>query len=239
MSELPIQIDFNPSIDDLEQILKFTTFPSNNWTEIRKCFDNNAFVIAKTEGKPIGFIAYKFDTVCIYISIAETHPDFYNQGIAKRLVAEICDHYSDSQFKALYLYCAPVGTKYAWEKIGFTNYPKGARNNKSEVYMYRIFGDVCKVKRVGITEENLQNAIMIYDTETPRDGDSAKWYAEVEFFEGTNKLKKPLLFFGNDKWQIKIKRDGFEIVKGRYSDYDKKSSIYECLYIDVLKVSLT
>lgn len=235
MSELPIHIEFNPSKDDLEQILKFTTFPSNNWTEIRNCFDNKTFVIAKTEGKPIGFIAYKFDSVSIYISIAETHADFYNRGIAKRIVEGICNRYADSQFKALYLYCAPVETKYAWEKIGFTSYPEGARNNKSEVYMYRIFGDVCKVKRVGTTEENLQNVIMIYDTETPRDGDSAKWYAEVEFFEGTNKLKKPLLFFGNDKWQIKINRVGFKSVRTRYKDYDKKSSVYECLYIDILK----
>lgn len=235
MSTLNPVISFIPSEEDMEHILSWTCFPSSNWSEIISCYDRKCLVVAKLEGRPIGFLAYKYETVCIFISIADVHPERQNKGVAKLLVSALCERYRNSRYKALNLYCSPKESQFAWEKIGFNHYPKRARKNRNEVYMYLIFGDACEVMPADEKMGDTANVVQIFDSEVPRDDDPASWYAAVDFDQGSNKLNKPLLFFGNEKWQIRISTGGVERFRGRYVDYDRKSDVYECLYIEELK----
>ncbi|OCA77110.1 hypothetical protein BBI01_01210 [Chryseobacterium artocarpi] len=230
MDRHQLKINFKPSQKDLNEIFTWTTFPRNNWSEIEKCYNNNCVVVAYYKEKPIGFIAYKYASVCIYVSIAETLPEFKGKGVCKFIVSKIIERYRESIFKALYLRCAPAESQFAWEKMGFTYYPKRARENRNELYMFLVFGDVCQVQLLNENQSLPANVIEIWDRELPHEDIKAKWYVEFDVWDGTNSLIKPFIFFGNDKWQIKVNGEYY-----RYKDYNRKSSVHECFYIDTIR----
>ncbi|REC61816.1 hypothetical protein DRF65_13845 [Chryseobacterium pennae] len=230
----PIEINFSPDESDLSEIFTWTTFPSNNWSEIQRCFENNCLAVAIQDGKTIGFIAYKYeDLVCIYVSMAETKMDFQKRGVAKFMIDNLRKKYLYTEYKAFILTCAPKETKYIWEKIGFETYPEGARYD-DKTCMFLIFGNVCKVEPIQEYPRLPANRIEIWDSAGNTENEKAKWTAPFQLKEGSNMLVQPALFFGNYDWIIEITHNG-KSKKMRYKDYNGKRGIYECIYIDEIK----
>ncbi|MEI2272560.1 GNAT family N-acetyltransferase [Sphingobacterium sp. ML3W] len=229
----PWKINFNATLSDYEEIITWTEFPAHTHSVINNCLKNNTLVVAYHENEIIGYIAFNYDTVSIFISMAETHPKFFRKGVAKFIVEKLVKKHKNSEFKALYLYCSPQETKYIWKKIGFNYLPAGAKED-NKVYMSLEFGEISTVEFWNEANESIKNKIEIWDNECPKDYEKPKWVSKIEKHDSGNYLVRPFFFFGNEKWQIKITVDGSSKFY-RYKDYDRKSNVYECFYIDKLK----
>ncbi|QBO58403.1 GNAT family N-acetyltransferase [Chryseobacterium salivictor] len=227
-------INFSPTEQQMAEIYSWTTFPINNWSSIDSSFRNKTLAIAIYENKVIGFIAYKLEGASIYIEIVNTHPNFEKRGIARFLVGKIAELYSHSEYKAFYLFCAPNETQCFWKKLGFDYFPENQLKNRNErIWMFYIFGEVCTIKKYAEIKKG-EHFVEIWNSELNTDSCDPNWYTDIEFHDNTKKLKKPLLFFGDDKWQIRIKAGIYDMTC-RYKDYDRTSEVFECFFIDEIK----
>jgi len=228
-------VSFDPTPDQMDEIYSWTTFPSNNFSYIDQLYRSKNVCIATKENTVVGFITYKLSAKCIEIVIAETKEEFRNTGIAKLLLTALSERLSLKGYLAYHLYCAPEESQYAWKKLGFEYYPEsryGKADNKIE--MFKIFGDCCTLDESSKNINPKDNVIKIWDYNTGEDDDLPRWITKFDVVENSKKLVKPFLFFGEDDWKIKvITQDGSKFC--RYKDYNRKSEVTQCFYIDELK----
>lgn len=234
MKNASITINFTPTEENLSEIFSWTTFPKNNWSVIRKCFEKNNLCVAIIQNETVGFFAYKLEAVCIFIIIAETKESHRNCGVAKIIKKAIEKKFKNSDYKAMHLYCAPKSSQFAWKKLGFEYYPENAsKNNDDQIYMFSIFGDVLQLSSTNYEMLNNDNTIEIWNSQFPRNT-MPNWFSNIDFKDDKKTLLKPLLLFGNDEWKVSIKYNG-NCFEGRYKDFDRRSEVYECFYIGKIK----
>ncbi|MCU7618481.1 GNAT family N-acetyltransferase [Chryseobacterium sp. PBS4-4] len=228
-------VSFDPTPDHMDEIYSWTTFPPNNFPSIDQSYRKKNICIVTKENKVVGFFAYKLTSRCVEIVIAETKKEFRSTGIAKLLLNTLSKHLNPKGYLAYHLYCAPEESQYAWKKLGFEYYPEsqyGKADKKIE--MFKIFGDCCTVVENSKNINPTDNVIKIWDYNIGEDDDLPRWIVKFDMVENSKKLVKPFLFFGEDDWKIKvITQDGSQFC--RYKDYDRKSEVTRCFYIDELK----
>lgn len=228
-------VSFDPTLDQMDEIYSWTTFPSNNFSTIDQSYRKKNICIVTNENIVVGFFAYKLTPKCIEIVIAETKKEFRNTGVAALLLSELSLHLLPIGYLAFHLYCAPEESQYTWKKLGFEYYPErqhGKTNTKIE--MFKIFGDCCTVVENTTNSNPNDNTIKIWDHNPGYDINPPKWTAIFNLEEGSKKLVKPFLFFGEDDWKIKVVTEN-DSQFCRYKDYDRKSEVTECFYIDEVK----
>lgn len=222
-------VSFSPSQDQMNNIYSWTTFPLNNFSSIDQAYRQKTICIALFDNLVIGFFAYKLSSRCINIVIAETKQGYRNTGVAKLILAKLADHLSLEGYAAFHLYCSPKESQYIWKHLGFNYYPASRYGKRSEkIKMYKVFVDCCSVLDIS-NKGHGENIIEIWNEEAGGDDKSATWFARICVDEN-KKLVKPFIFFGDNNWSIKIDNKF-----GRYKDYDRKSDVTECFYIDELK----
>lgn len=228
-------ISFDPTPSQMDDIYSWSTFPSSNFSTIDQSFRKKNICIAIQENDVVGFFAYKLTSKCIEIVIAETKKEFRNNGIAKLILSSLASHLLAKGYFAYHLYCAPEESQYAWKKLGFEYYPEGRYGkNSNKIEMFKIFGDCCIVgeNSEGMNDET--NAIKIWNHNAKDENERPTWIAKFDVEENTKNLLKPFIFFGEDDWKIKVITKG-ESKFCRYKDYNRKSEVSQCFYIDELK----
>jgi len=228
-------ISFDPAPGQMDDIYSWSTFPSGNFSTIDQSFKKKNICIAIQENNVVGFFAYKLTSKCIEIVRAETKPDFRNKGIAKLLLSSLASYLRPKGYFAYHLYCAPEESQYAWGKLGFEYYPKSRYGkNSDKIEMFKIFGDCCTVVEndKDLTDET--NVIKIWNHNAKDENELPKWIAKFEIEENTKNLLRPFIFFGEEDWKIKVMTNG-DSKFCRYKDYNRKSEVSQCFYIDKLK----
>ncbi|WP_027375704.1 GNAT family N-acetyltransferase [Kaistella palustris] len=224
-----LEIDFKPTFDDLNQIKSWGSNLDSNFSTILQSLNSSDLIVAKYKNEIVSYFACSKKEVTIFISLAETKKEFQKKGIAGTILKTLITHFKSSHFKAFYLYCSPQESQYFWTKVGFKYFPKDSDHRK--IFMYKIFGEV-KSPEV-CNDVQFKDYIEIWDKEWPDKNETPKWICELEFKKGSNELLKPILFFGNCKWQIKVvKNNTLKIL--RYKELDRNSEIYECFYIPII-----
>lgn len=221
-----IEIDFFPSLEDVNEIKNWCEYWSSNYSTISQSFTDNDLIVAKYKNKIVSYFACRKNKVTIFISLAETKLEFRKKGIAEKILERIIEHYKNTEFKALYLYCSPKESQNYWKKVGFKYCPENYDENK--VYMFKIFGDVMEIK--DNSEKKPENYIEFWNSDSTSQTEKAKWFSKLEFNPETNELTKPILFFGNYHWQINIVCNTLN-KKLRFKDFDKTNEIFDCIYI--------
>ncbi|WP_313375316.1 hypothetical protein [Chishuiella sp.] len=230
-----IKITFSPTQEQVDQIYCWTTFPESNWSSIQMCFQKGNLCVATIKNKPVGFFAYRLESISIFIIIAETKEDQKNKGIAKLIKTELEKKYRDIEYKAFNLYCEPKSSQFIWKKLGFEYYTeKERKSNNDLIYMYSIFGDVIESSTNSYEQLEKDNTIEIWNSYNPKDKPPI-FFSNIDCQSDGITLRKPILFFGDYDWKIRIKYSG-KIYEGRYKDYDRSSKVYECFYIEKVKI---
>ncbi|WP_312921727.1 GNAT family N-acetyltransferase [Empedobacter brevis] len=232
MNEL--KVSFTPTQEELNQLYNWTTFPQSNWSVIDKSFREGNLCIALIQNNVVGFFSYSLEAVSIFIKIAETSKNYQNKGIAKLIKSEIEKKFINTKYKAFYLYCEPKSSQFIWKKLGFDYFPEKAKGGSNElIYMYSIFGNVAKLSTTNYEDFENQNSIEIWGAHNSKD-QKPIFFSTLDCHLDGKTLLKPVLFFGNRDWKIRLKYNE-KIFEGRYKDYDRSSEIYECFYIEKLK----
>lgn len=228
-------VSFDPTSDQMDEIYSWTTFPFNNFSVIDQSYRKKDICIAMTENTVIGFFAYKLSPKCIEIVIAETKTEFRNKGVTRLLLKELAQYLLPHGYVAYHLYCSPKESQFAWKKLGFDYYPEGKYGKASDkIEMFKIINDCHKVLEFDHKPTDENNIIKIWDHNAGENDGLPKWFVKFELIENTNKLVKPFIFFGEEDWKIQIVSQN-DSRFCRYKDYDRKSKIRECFYIDEIK----
>lgn len=226
-------VSFSPTEEQMEEIYSWTSFPPNNFSAIDQSYTKNNICIALEKDLVIGFFSYKLTPRCIEIVIAETKQEYRNTGVAKLILEKLTSYYSTKGYIAFYLYCSPEESQYAWKKLGFEYYPENSLGNRNDkINMFYIFEDCCNI--LGVEQKRIDtNFIEIWNKNAVKDDISPTWFAKIDLDESNN-LVKPLIFFGDKDWNIKIKVGNIEKF-GRYKDFFRKREVSECFFIDKLE----
>ncbi|WP_394674417.1 GNAT family N-acetyltransferase [uncultured Chryseobacterium sp.] len=229
MNDNTYQISFLPTEDQINEIYSWSTFPSHTFSTIDNAFKQYTICIVSSEKTTIGFLVYRLSPRCINIALAETKYEHRNKGVAKLILEKLTQQLLPQGYVAYHLYCSPENSQYIWKSLGFHYYPQSRFGKRSEkIKMYKIFVDCCTVKDISERAKEL-DIIEIWNCDAVIDDQKPTWFAEISINEN-KKLVKPLIFFGDDNWSIKIDQK-FE----RYKNYNRESEVTECFYINDVK----
>lgn len=187
-----------------------------------KSFREKTLIVAEIDNITVGFYCLNIikNELAIKIETAEIKDEYRNKGIGKFIFDEILKKYRRRKYYCFTLYCSPKESQFYWKKLGFDYFPANKNSNKIE--MFRA------IKNINKQVENFDsysNTIEILDDYST----SYKW--KFDFEDNTNKLKLPIIFFGNYKWKMILRINGKVIYSDEYRRFDKNSKIDSCVFI--------
>lgn len=181
-----LKIIFTPTNKNVEDIAEWGLEKSCLYSS----FSSKNLIVAEYDNETIGFYCLKTvkNDLAIKIETAEIKQKYRNKGIGKIMFLEILKRYQRKRQYFFTLYCSPKESQFYWKKLGFEHFPENRNSKKIEMFKHiKNTNEEIKVL------ENYPHTIEIF-------GDNSKSYKwKFELNNNTNKLKHPIIFFGNYK----------------------------------------
>jgi len=205
-------ITFRPTLDHISTIKEWLLTEEKlhkqgfycNWNVIEKAFNANQMGVYLLNGIPLAFSIYKTYEKIGGIDITETHYEYRNRGIGKKMILATYEKMKELEVMVSSGFCAPKSSYGFWKKIGALDFPTELKSNKLE--MYFLLQETLKHSEKKNKDGNF---IYLWNCKDHlSDQYSPKWKWNLDFHSDSLVLTKPIIFPVDKEWVIEIYLEG-------------------------------
>lgn len=183
-----------------EEYQKFSEGFYCNWNIIEKDLNERKVFFLTENNLPVGFICWHARDKIVTFDIVEIKRDRRKLGMGKFLVEKCVSYFKRKGYLLVELQCSPAKSKRIWEKLKFLKY--SIESYEPHPKMFRPLVEISEpIRKIADSKRPL---IEIWDLE-PYEvlKRKAKWMWQINFKEGTNKLKKIIIWPCSADWRIR------------------------------------
>lgn len=174
-----------------------------NWEIIRSSIQKKQVIIASVEGRTIGFAAWRITSrLSAVIEFLEIRPSERGKGYLKPLLCSLLAFLKQNGIYVISLQCAPASSEVVWKKFGFEDMLLEDEQNfqikNKQLYKKLV---PCQKLSDDITE---QQYLQLWGREfINTDPLKPTWSWNLDFIEGSENLKVPIIHPCHYDWRIK------------------------------------
>ena len=214
MQKMNIKTIYRSSNVQFESIMEYlkTEQITGNLMSVKSSFKRKELIILFKEKELIGFSAYQFEYPVSRITVFEIVKKFRGKGLGKKLVNKTLKEIKKKKGEVVELFCSPVDSESFWKKVGFKNLPE-TRFTNGKIIMYKTLIETLLPNQSDDFEiDDNQEIIELWDVEPfQADRNKPKWRWRINSYE----FKKPIIQPTDSNWQIRWRKGGIEIKKGK------------------------
>ncbi len=179
-----------------------------NLNIIESAFEMNRLFILNYDNKPIGFLVWGSNNICVNFHIFEIKPVYRKKGFGKLFFSLIEDYFIKMDYKVIELFCEPEESEPFWQKMGFIKSPELGYHEHDLTYFKPLINtqDQCDPQ----IESNI---IEVWDVEPYKANIlPPRW---VWSFDTNSSLQLPILQRVDRNWKIRRSIKGKVIQEGK------------------------
>ncbi|WP_159467347.1 GNAT family N-acetyltransferase [Dyadobacter sp. 3J3] len=206
-----ITTSFNPSSQQISKIEKWLFEEDRTanegfyykWEEIKSWFQKKQVIIASVEGRTIGFAAWRITSrLSAVIEFTEIQPSERGKGYSKILLSSLFAFLEQNGILVISLQCAPASSEVIWKKFGFEDMFLEDEQN-FQIKNKQLYKTLVRCQKVS-DDIPSRHYLQLWDREfINTDALRPTWTWNLDFIEGSENLKVPIIHPCHYDWRIK------------------------------------